>query len=530
MKRALVLIAAVASASLPSPASAEDMAVELTAPPEGALLRGTVALSATTAGPATSVSFDWSPDAGASWVPIVADSDGSDGWSASWDTVGATGPATLRAGASDGTSTVTDEILVTLDNTAPETTLSASLTAFSPNGDGGKDATTISVTLDETATLRVVVRRSGSDVRVLLDDVAASAGTTDVVWNGRIRSGGRLVRGDDGTYGIKARVEDVAGNVRTVLLGVRIDTHAPRIRWRRTSPDPSDGEDAVKFSFTVSDLLPRATVGFDLLDVERRRLARLAGRSVPTGDRSRGYDPSGSLPRGPYWVDARLSDAAGNFRRVNRLGAMRVHRSGRSRVYNRLTDAGDFVALTFDDCWSGSAWRGVLDVLERRGVRATFFCNGNNVDRYPATARRTIRQGHVAGSHSTNHGFLPAYSESEIRAKIRGDWQAWWDATHATTTIPYFRPPYGAWNSKVLRAAGAEGYTRTILWDVDPKDWQRPGASVIRSRVVRGARRGSIILLHAIPQTVDALDGIISGLRRKGLRPVTLPELFRRAG
>jgi peptidoglycan/xylan/chitin deacetylase (PgdA/CDA1 family) len=77
-----------------------------------------------------------------------------------------------------------------------------------------------------------------------------------------------------------------------------------------------------------------------------------------------------------------------------------------------------------------------------------------------------------------------------------------------------------------VAAAGAAGYTYTVLWDVDPFDWQQPGAGVIVSRVLGTVRPGSVILLHTTGQTAQALPSIIQGLRSRGLQPVRLHELF----
>jgi peptidoglycan/xylan/chitin deacetylase (PgdA/CDA1 family) len=65
-----------------------------------------------------------------------------------------------------------------------------------------------------------------------------------------------------------------------------------------------------------------------------------------------------------------------------------------------------------------------------------------------------------------------------------------------------------------------------MLWDVDPQDWRDQDASKIAAAVVRDARPGSVILLHTLPQTEEALPAILDGLRRKGLTPTSLDEMF----
>jgi peptidoglycan/xylan/chitin deacetylase (PgdA/CDA1 family) len=70
---------------------------------------------------------------------------------------------------------------------------------------------------------------------------------------------------------------------------------------------------------------------------------------------------------------------------------------------------------------------------------------------------------------------------------------------------------------------------KSVLWDVDTVDWSRPGTGAIRSRA-GNAGRGSIVLMHdgggSRSQTVAALPGIISNLRARGYRLVTVSSLL----
>jgi peptidoglycan/xylan/chitin deacetylase (PgdA/CDA1 family) len=81
------------------------------------------------------------------------------------------------------------------------------------------------------------------------------------------------------------------------------------------------------------------------------------------------------------------------------------------------------------------------------------------------------------------------------------------------------RPPYGAVNSRVYARADALG-NKIRLWTVDPRDWSRPGTSVIVRRVLDNVRSGSIVLLHDgdgdRSQTVAALPTILKTLTARG--------------
>jgi peptidoglycan/xylan/chitin deacetylase (PgdA/CDA1 family) len=68
-----------------------------------------------------------------------------------------------------------------------------------------------------------------------------------------------------------------------------------------------------------------------------------------------------------------------------------------------------------------------------------------------------------------------------------------------------------------LVAAGVAGYRQMMLWDVDPRDWQYPGAEVIVGRALADCSTGSVVDLHVTAQTAEALPALIAGLRQRGL-------------
>src|SRR4029077_3111613 len=92
-----------------------------------------------------------------------------------------------------------------------------------------------------------------------------------------------------------------------------------------------------------------------------------------------------------------------------------------------------------------------------------------------------------------------------------------------------FRPPYGAYDGRTLRLARSLGLS-TVMWNVDPRDWSRPGKGAIAGRILRQVKPGSIILSHdgggPRGETLAAYPGIIATLRHRGYRIVTIPELL----
>ncbi len=179
------------------------------------------------------------------------------------------------------------------------------------------------------------------------------------------------------------------------------------------------------------------------------------------------------------------------------------------------------IALTFDDGPSSYSDR-IIDILRRTHTEATFFWIGENIPGRTSLLRRAFQEDNELGNHSLHHetGGASYGSIRETSKRIR----------QATGFEPcLYRPPGGNLSSSSARAAWSQGMSN-ILWDVDTNDWQGPSASTIYSRVVNGARSGSIVLMHDgggnRSATVAALDDIIHTLKRRGYQLVTVTKLL----
>ncbi|MEU6945767.1 polysaccharide deacetylase family protein [Streptomyces sp. NPDC046316] len=184
------------------------------------------------------------------------------------------------------------------------------------------------------------------------------------------------------------------------------------------------------------------------------------------------------------------------------------------------------VALTFDDGPDPVHTRRILEILDRYGVRATFFCVGHHVAALPDEVRRIAAAGHELGNHSWSHPFLPDLTPDQLREQIDRTTEAVARLTGEAPTL--FRPPYGALTPEVL-AALADHPTTMTMWDVDSRDWSRPGPERIAETVLGAAGPGSVVLMHEGAgdrgQTVRALPSIIEGLLARDLELATVGEL-----
>ncbi|MBJ7354092.1 MAG: polysaccharide deacetylase family protein [Thermoleophilaceae bacterium] len=183
------------------------------------------------------------------------------------------------------------------------------------------------------------------------------------------------------------------------------------------------------------------------------------------------------------------------------------------------------VALTFDDTPSATTLA-LAKVLSDHDAKATFFVFANQIGDQAGSLRRLIVDGSELGSHSYSHLNMTEPGV-DVGQEVRKANSAIEAATGFTPCL--FRAPYGKLDPVLVRQLVRLDMTM-IGWDVDPADWEHPGAEVIASRVLKDVRPGSIVVLHDSPetqgQTIRALPAILDGLATKRLETVTVTELL----
>lgn len=176
------------------------------------------------------------------------------------------------------------------------------------------------------------------------------------------------------------------------------------------------------------------------------------------------------------------------------------------------------VALTFDDGPSEGNTERILDILDAKGVQATFFVLGPRVEKRPDLVVRADAEGHEIANHGWSHSSLRSLWASQVEAEIDRTGALVHDAIGHRPLL--FRPAFGRYPRSSIALVRERGMD-LVLWSVDGEDW---GADVdpdaTAERVLAQARAGSIILLHdREPSTALALPRIIDGLRERGLEP-----------
>ncbi len=179
------------------------------------------------------------------------------------------------------------------------------------------------------------------------------------------------------------------------------------------------------------------------------------------------------------------------------------------------------VAITFDDGPNPDYTADLLKGLKERGVTATFFLLGKEVELYPELVKQMHEEGHLVATHSYEHVNLCNLSdEAAIEQVVKTN-----EAIAAITgeNPEFIRPPFGCWKKNL-------DYKTTmieVLWDIDPLDWKTSNAEVVVQRVLKKVKDGDIILLHdASESSVNAALQIIDALQKEGYLFVTVDELL----
>ncbi|MGC9668537.1 polysaccharide deacetylase family protein [Planosporangium sp. 12N6] len=204
-----------------------------------------------------------------------------------------------------------------------------------------------------------------------------------------------------------------------------------------------------------------------------------------------------------------------------------VRHPGTSVTYYVQTDE-PVVAFTFDDGPAPDWTRMVLDTLDEYRVPATFFMVGRNLDAHREVVRGRLDR-HEIGNHSWSHPDLARLDLAGVRRELTRTH----DMIRAVTgrEINLMRPPYGHLGGSTLLAAASLGYD-LVLWSHTMHEAMyrsNPAAQV--ADIVDHVRPGSIVLAHDVGTSnrlvsLRHLGEMITGLRARGFRFVTVPELM----
>lgn len=187
------------------------------------------------------------------------------------------------------------------------------------------------------------------------------------------------------------------------------------------------------------------------------------------------------------------------------------------------------VALTFDDGPHRRFTPGLLKVLDRWQIQASFFILGCQVDNTPEIARDLYQAGHWIGLHGYWH--RPFFSTIKLKEDLERTCLALaYTCNLDSTSIRDVRPPFGIFTPNTLNALIDWGY-RPVMWQVLADDSMGPGTSVIVQRIVQQTTNGALIVLHdgndGCGNVAEATDRIVQCLSGEGYQFVTVDDLWK---
>ncbi|HEY3703038.1 MAG TPA: polysaccharide deacetylase family protein [Acidimicrobiales bacterium] len=187
---------------------------------------------------------------------------------------------------------------------------------------------------------------------------------------------------------------------------------------------------------------------------------------------------------------------------------------------------GTAVALTFHGSGDLGLTNALLDQAKSLRAPITVFGVGTWLAANPSIARRILADGNELANHTFTHPDLGSLGASAVASEI----------SRCADVLTQVQGNNGRWfrpsgldrpTALILQQAGLAGYGVSVGYDVDPLDYQDPGATKVIARVQQGLQPGSIVSLHTgHAGTVQAFQPIVAAIRARSLRPLTVSQLL----
>lgn len=178
------------------------------------------------------------------------------------------------------------------------------------------------------------------------------------------------------------------------------------------------------------------------------------------------------------------------------------------------------IALTFDDGPQPNSSI-ILNILQKHGVKASFFLIGDNVNQYPQLARQMLEQGHVIGNHSMHHGHWVNLKLTQATVTEIEDCSNAIES-HTGFKPTLYRPPHGVVTHHLAWALQLTGL-KCVGWSIRSFDTASKDENTLLSRLKSQLHDGAIILLHDFcPNTAAVLPRFIDYAQSQGYEFVTV--------
>ena len=208
------------------------------------------------------------------------------------------------------------------------------------------------------------------------------------------------------------------------------------------------------------------------------------------------------------------------------IGATEIY-SKDADIFRKNENASMKIALTFDDGPHPYQTPKILDLLDKYGIKATFFVVGVNVGYYGYVLDMISKRGHEIGNHTFTHPQVANLNPDKLKEEVEKCESTIYGLTDIKTKL--FRPPEGMIDPDVKRVLGTLDY-KVILWDIDTRDWAHTPPESIAKNVLDHVSSGDIILMHDYiaynSPTAEALDIFIPELLSRGYSFVVVSEII----
>ena len=171
--------------------------------------------------------------------------------------------------------------------------------------------------------------------------------------------------------------------------------------------------------------------------------------------------------------------------------------------------------------WGNDSLEKMLDILDRYGVKTTFFVGGSWVKENQGLLKKIYAKGHEIGSHGFKHKEHGKLDYTSNLTEIQTCHEIVKDVLGLDMEL--FAPPGGSYNENTINAAEFLNY-KTIMWTRDTIDWRDHNTSLIYNRAVTNMCGGDLILMHPTDNTAEALSNIIEYAKKHGFELATVSE------
>ncbi len=182
------------------------------------------------------------------------------------------------------------------------------------------------------------------------------------------------------------------------------------------------------------------------------------------------------------------------------------------------------VGISFDAAWGADKTEKIIEILQDRNVKATFFLVGFWAEEHPELVKKIDEAGFEIGLHSNSHPDFAKLTEEQVKSELMSNITILENILGKKPTL--FRFPFGSYTDKAIKICEELGLT-CIQWDVDSLDWKGLSALEISKRVLGKAKSGSICLFHNNSDHIlDALPLVLDGLKNKGFTVTNIGDVL----